>query len=297
MIHVTDWIIIKYPSNLNFSLIMNKSNLPVNFREYKIMFKPKEFLDIDKGIEKVLETLASRIKKQGGKFKEDREAEKKRTWYLDTKIHELKSNNFLFRIREEHDEYDITLKNRHPDRYVAASYDLSGPIQYDKFKLKEFKFEEDITIPFRSKFSASARFEAKQEPKFDTYEDILLIYPSLKRMGISPSEGLFKVNGFEAREISYDLGRIKFENEDKAKTGISLWYLSNTETPIIVEFDIDIKANEVSKHSDMLLEEFPFSLIYELYIFYIAMQKESISDVNALATKTEYAYNYGHHKS
>lgn len=108
---------------------MNKSNLPVNFREYKIMFKPKEFLDIDKGIEKVLETLASRIKKQGGKFKEDREAEKKRTWYLDTKTHELKGNNFLFRIREEHDEYDITLKNRHPDRYVAASYDLSGPIQ------------------------------------------------------------------------------------------------------------------------------------------------------------------------
>jgi hypothetical protein len=276
---------------------MNKANLPVSSREYKVMFKPKEFVDINKGIEKVVETVASRINKQGGIFKEERKAEKKKTWYLDTNRHELKSNGFLFRVREEHDEYDITLKNRYPDRYIAASYDLSGPTLHEKIKLKEVKFEEDITTPFRSKFSASARFEVKREPKFDTYQDILSIYPGLKRMDISPSEGLFTVNGFVAKEISYDLGRIKFEDEDKAKTGISLWYLPSTEIPVIVEFDIDIRANEVPNNSKMMLEEFPFSLTYEVYNFYTAMQGDSISDADALTTKTEYAYNYAHHKS
>jgi hypothetical protein len=48
---------------------MNKANLHVNSREYKVMFKPKEFVDINKGIEKVVETVASRINKQDGIFK------------------------------------------------------------------------------------------------------------------------------------------------------------------------------------------------------------------------------------
>jgi hypothetical protein len=47
----------------------------------------------------------------------------------------------------------------------------------------------------------------------------------------------------------------------------------------------------------MMLEEFPFSLTYEVYNFYTAMQGDSISDADASTTKTEYAYNYAHHKS
>jgi hypothetical protein len=126
----------------------------------------------------------------------------------------------LFRIRKEPDEYDITLKCRHHDRYIAASYDLSSPIK----KLKETKFEEDITSPFQSKFSLSSKFEAEQDPELNTFQELESILPVLKNLGIPSGESLKKVNEFEAREFSYKLGKIVFADRNKVNIEINFWY-------------------------------------------------------------------------
>lgn len=72
------------------------------------------------------------------------------------------------RVREdkESNKYTVTLKCRHPDRYISAAYDLSGPTNH------KIKFEEDIIAPFVTKFSISAEFNVDREPQINSLEDL-----------------------------------------------------------------------------------------------------------------------------
>jgi hypothetical protein len=80
---------------------------------------------------KFIPAIKSHIQKEGGNIKEDVEEKECRVWYLDSQRHGLNRNhNFFLRMREEQNRYDITLKCRHPDRYISASYDLSYPADY-----------------------------------------------------------------------------------------------------------------------------------------------------------------------
>ncbi len=158
----------------------------LNSREYKLILKADKFIHKEKGRKKIIDILKDHFEKQEGKFMvNDKKAEKKKVWYLDTKKHELNEKyNFLLRIREEYDEsgriqeYDITFKNRNSDKSEAASYDLSGFQAGSNFKFKENKFEEDIITPFESKFSISTKFTSKKYPLLDTYKDIVDIFPN-----------------------------------------------------------------------------------------------------------------------
>lgn len=268
------------------------------------MLKPKEFIERDKNIKGFIEKIINEhLKKQNASFKEriEDEGEIRRTWYLDTNQHALYKNyNFLLRIRPEYKKsgrlkkYDVTLKCRHPDRHISSSYDLSSPIQ----ELKETKFEEDITPPFHSKFSLSAKFKEEQEPHLNTFKELTSIFPALESLGISPSETLKKVNEFEAREISYEIGEITFADGNNAKTEINFWYLSDEEiTPIIVEFTFDYQGKAMDELSDEVLMKWPHSLFPPTLIkdageFYLSFQKDSIADLDTSKTKTEYAYQF-----
>jgi hypothetical protein len=264
------------------------------------MLKPDKFIGIDKGKEDILNIIKLQIQKQQGRFDDTNQDEGKRNvWYLDTQRFRLKHNNFLLRIREklkneEVKGYNVTLKNRHKDRHIALSYDLSNPIkdtnlEYEKF---EFKFEEDILAPFDSKFSASTKFDFKQKPKINTWQNILSVFPKLG-ISISPEENLLQVNDFVAIEKSLELGSLIFKDGNKAKIEVSLWYLSNENTPpVIVEFDIDINSKDSLQSSGRLIDEFPPSLLDETNTFYMALQKEDIADPDAKKTKTEYVYEY-----
>ena len=279
------------------------------------MLKSDKFTDISKGKENVINTIKSQIQKQEGRFDDmDQDEDHRKVWYLDTKKYELnKDNNFLLRIKKEFKKngtlkgYDVSLKNRDDDRHIAAKYDLSNPIENSDFKYEEFefKFEEDILAPFHSKFSASTKFEFKQKPKLDSWQDILSVFPNLD-LGISPTESLLRVKGIMVKEFSYELGSIIFKDGNKAKTEISLWYKSTEEdeefssienkTPEIVEFDIDIEAKESSTDNGTLSNEFPSSLLDEAKTFYMALQKEDIADLDAKRTKTEFFYEYEEQK-
>ena len=157
------------------------------------------------------------------------------------------------------------------------------------------KFEEDIITPFVSKFSLSAEFQDKREPKFDTIGEFRTLFPKLNGLDNIPStESLKKVNNFEAVEVSCKIGKIVFENKKDVNAYLNLWYVSSEEnTPVIVEFTYNYSAKDPDgKSNGMLLEEFPRSLVKEADKLYMALQEHRIIDLDVAKTKTEYAYQY-----
>jgi hypothetical protein len=291
---------------------LSESEHKLKLKEYKLMLKPGEFIGIINGREKVINIIKSQIQNQGGTFDDtDQDEDYRKVWYLDTKKLELyEKNNFLLRIREEFKNngtlkgYDVNLKNRNKNRGEALKYDLSNPsessedFKYEKF---EFEFEEDVLMSFDSVFSASAKFEFKQQkPKLETWQHILSVFPDLN-LDISSTESLLRVNGRIVKEFSYELGIIRFNDGNIANTEISLWYMSTEDDknfeldsiknriPDIVEFDIDIES---PTNNGTLSDEFPSSLLEETNTFYKALQNDPIADLSAKTTKTKFIYEY-----
>jgi hypothetical protein len=97
----------------------------------------------------------------------------------------------------------MTLKCRHPDRYISASCDLWSPRKHI-----QFKFEEDISIPFISKFSHSASFQESKMPDLDRFKNLAHIFPNLTLRDVLETDKLIKVNNFEPYEISYKIGTL-----------------------------------------------------------------------------------------
>jgi hypothetical protein len=298
------------------SEITNNYNnkLLLNSREYKIMLKPTIFENKKKGRDKLVRIINNLVKENYAVFELAKQEEKvRKTWYLDTKKKDLYYKNaFLLRIREEHDKessnnvkgYEVTFKNRHPDRLLAASYDISNPDENPnpEFRKKEIKFEEDIITPFISKFSTSVKLDYEKLPILDKYRDLEFIFPNLD-LNISPEKNLLIVNGFVADETSSTLGKLRFNDGSEASLQYSLWYRSkNKKSPVIAEFDIDINANESETSNKTLLEGFSLSLLNEVYNFYLGLQELDIDQSddkgkkrkqsNSPKTKTQYAYDY-----
>lgn len=281
---------------------MSKS---LDSREFKLILKPNLFKEFNSGIKKVQEIIDTEVNNLSGTFKSrdsDLKLKHRKTYYLDSSDFRLNSKNFFLRIREDKKsrKYDVTLKCRHPDRYISSAYDLSDLKMYDT------KFEEDIISPHTSKFSASVNFEQDQKPKFDSIEELRSIFPRLISYDIGHGK-LFKVNNFEAKEISVKLGKIVYDgkksnNKDDNKVSLllNLWYSPKDESvPAIVELTYSYKAikpsptvsNKINK-DNKLIEEFPLSLVRNTYEFYRSIQKMKVADFHASKTKTEFAYTF-----
>ena len=85
------------------------------------MLNPSKFQDLEKGLNETTDTIHRLVKQYGAIFKEGKKDKKRKVWYPDTRTHDLRNGSFLLRIREEKKEdFNITVKNRHSDRYIAA---------------------------------------------------------------------------------------------------------------------------------------------------------------------------------
>ena len=175
----------------------------LNSKEYKLMLKVEIFKDKDKGIEKVIDIIKSKVKDQKGTFTEEYipNDKSKKVWYLDTKNHELyKNNGLLTRVKENQDKTNIPLNLRLviQIKSIASSYDLSNRKKSINYQLKEekHKFEEDITTPFKSIYSESAEFKYKDISNLEKFKDIKSIYPSLDLKMSDKKEGSSKGKRF-----------------------------------------------------------------------------------------------------
>jgi uncharacterized protein YjbK len=274
-------------------------------REFKLILKPNLFKEFNSGVKKVQEVIDREVKKLNGKFKSrdsDLELKHRITYYLDTSDFRLNSKNFFLRIREDKKsrKYDVTLKCRHPDRYISSAYDLSD------LKIYDTKFEEDIIAPHISKFSVSVNFEQDRKPKFGSIEELRSMFPGLISYDLGHGK-LLKVNNFEAEEISVKLGKIVYDgkksnnkDDNKVTLFLNLWYSPKNESvPAIVEFTYSYKdvrhspsMSNKSNKDDKFIEEFPLSIVRNTYEFYRSIQKTKVADLDASKTKTEFAYAY-----
>lgn len=98
---------------------MNRS---LDSREFKLILKPEIFQDLNQGIRKFQKIIKSKVDTLNGQFEPDSNIKLKfrRTYYLDTADYKLRSKHFFLRVRKdkESNKYTITLKCRHPDRYI-----------------------------------------------------------------------------------------------------------------------------------------------------------------------------------
>ncbi|MDQ4074489.1 MAG: hypothetical protein M3162_09350 [Thermoproteota archaeon] len=255
--------------------------------------------DKHNGKQDVLTVIKQHIERQGGRFEEQEEnkEDKRIVWYLDTQKHHLKDNDFTIRFREQSNaSYDLTIKNRHQDRNIAGSYDLSNPEEKNPgFEFTDFdpKFEEDI-LPKERKFSESTKFKFDKMPKLEAWHDILPIYSNLKNLEIDPTETLLKVNGCEVKETNHEIGKIVFGDENKSKAELSIWESRSEDgVPLIVEFSFVVGSKGIDSSAaadNGNLFDFPQSLVEQAETLYNSLQNDQIMDKETTETKTDYIY-------
>lgn len=144
---------------------------------------------------------------------------------LDTDAQHLRTGGYICRIRRALDEGrpEVTLKFRHPDRFVAEGRQMKSRVRV------EVKFEEDIKPPFVSLYSFSATgMLTKKTPVPVTLGALTHLFPDLsKRLGdVDGRLRLGEVNGFSAREVLITGATVRLGAKPKARAECALivWY-------------------------------------------------------------------------
>jgi hypothetical protein len=158
---------------------------------------------------------------------------------LDTDAQHLRKSGYICRTRRapEQERPEVTLKFRHPDRYVAEGRQMKSRIPVN------VKFEEDIKAPFVSLYSFSAcGMLPKKTPAPATLGDLTHLFPDLpKRLGdVDGQLTLNEVNGFSAREVVITGATVQLGSKPKARAECALivWYdqQGSPTDPAAVEF-------------------------------------------------------------
>ena len=214
-------------------------------REYKVMLRaekfagtPKQLLgsarrlwtDFTRSVEPiVLETEGSL----------DKIAKQRLIVFLDSKAQHLRAGGYIFRVRRTLDggQPEVTLKFRHPDRYIVEGRQMKSP----RIRTKT-KFEEDIKTPFVSLYSLSTRGRVGKKDIPASLDDVSRLFPDLsKRLrAVDGAAALSEVNGFTARElvITGPLLRIGMTPTIHVECALIVWYNEKgaANEPVAVEF-------------------------------------------------------------
>jgi hypothetical protein len=159
--------------------------------------------------------------------------------FLDSQAQHFHTGGYIFRVRRalNGDQPEVTLKFRHPDRYVAEGRQMKS-----RRIRAEIKFEEDIKAPFTSLYSFSTGGRVGRTGVPATLDDVSTLFPDLaKRLGGSDGgQALSEVNGFTARElvITGSVLRIGSTPKVKVECALIVWYDQNgaADAPVAVEF-------------------------------------------------------------
>jgi hypothetical protein len=223
----------------------------IGSREYKIMLKADRFA----GDESQLLAAAQAFWREGTKtfgpavrfisgdlavIKDNRLIR-----FYDTSDHYLNRNAYIFRERVDLSgkKREVTLKFRHPDRFIARHRDMRGNGK------SKTKFEEDIKPPFQQLYSYSTTQPLAADAEIARLRDILKLYPGLRSSltGFTADEPLTLVDNFTAREVviagsGLHLGK-KFNVS--ASCVLVIWYDhdSRGDTPVVAEFSFKYGDN------------------------------------------------------
>ncbi len=217
----------------------------ITSREYKLMLNAEKFA----GDEAKLTTSAGALWRDLAAIivpsavavsgTDDVERKRRQVRFFDTQDKWLRSNDYVVRERLdlEDEERELTLKFRHPDRFVSQDRDMTPADGLDA----ELKFEEDIKPPFQALYSFSSTQRVKQDTRLETLKDVNKLYPGLAEAveAFPKSEPLSVVGAFTAYErvIKGTSFQIRKDPEVCALCSLTLWYDSEAgDTPVVAEF-------------------------------------------------------------
>ncbi|MEQ8169658.1 MAG: hypothetical protein ABRQ38_12270 [Candidatus Eremiobacterota bacterium] len=262
-------------------------DMELSSREYKILLKPENFEDMEKGISKFWKTVKKLAKEEGfdvDSTYSDEAGDPRFVTYLDTPDFALNKLGYTLRRRQKHEfkagedrgkKYELTLKYRNSDVNISSGKDVNPAESFEG----SVKFEDDIVAggsTIKNVYSKSGTVELKEETG-NSLEDYIDIFPGLKETGISSESQLGKVNNKKIEEYKAELGEIDFGGVT-GKASLSVWYNQGKDkNPVIGEFSFNYDIND-SENKDKINN------------FVKAIQRELSSSIADGITKTELIY-------
>jgi hypothetical protein len=222
-------------------------------REYKLALKAKKFTGdeaelIEKAtvfwteLQKAIKTIAATTERTID-IKSRREIN-----FYDTQARTLQKAHYIFRERKDlaDDQKEITLKFRHPDRYVAQDRDMSVQDSVES----EIKFEEDIKAPFAVLYSFSSTRAIEHETQLAKLKHIAKIYGGLAAQFDQSrlEEKIDVVNGHVVHEMVITGPQIILNGDtlEKAECALIVWHDAETigARPLTAEFSFRYKNKQ-----------------------------------------------------
>lgn len=225
----------------------------VGSREYKIMLKASRFA----GNEAQVLKSANQFWREGAAVfgpavlftsgNLDQVKARRLIRFYDTSSQHLNRNAYIFRERTELEgnSREVTLKFRHPDRYIAAARRMNA----EKGAKAKTKFEEDIKPPFQHLYSFSTSQQILPERQIGSIKELLKLYPGLRNSltGFSDEEPLAVVDNFTARELVIGGGAIQLGKKHNVSSGcvLVLWYdhAKQGGSSLVAEFSFKYGSN------------------------------------------------------
>jgi len=213
-------------------------------REYKLVLKKDYFAGDHPGLigksQNFWKDLANAIKPIGVSGTLNNMSIKRELSFYDTDARTLYHHDYIFRERKDpaSKKKEITLKFRHPDRYISEDRNMLPK----KIGKGSRKFEEDIKIKFQTLYSYSSNQSCKDEQEFRLLGDISKFYPGIETdlSHFDEGEKVQQVNSLKILELVIKGGEIILSGspEEKAETALIVWYDMNIsiDMPLIVEF-------------------------------------------------------------
>ena len=270
----------------------------VKSREYKVMVDTSLCVDLEDALSSIRGETEDLARSLGLEFtgKFDAENPKERTiLFLDTPDFTVRQNGLLLRqrVKRTSGTTEYTLKCRTPDRYIAEGMDFNPGEKLEA----ESKFEEDIGVPFVSRFSHSTTVSLKAHGKLagDNYPTLLSmaarLFPgllALQRDGLPcvPETALTPVRGLNVFERVFTGPKIHFPNErgrpsaTPADVALILWSKGRKARILTAEFSFRYEAEK---------EAFPADVASGAKRFFEGLQYLDWTRPEAI-TKTQYMY-------
>jgi hypothetical protein len=177
----------------------------------------------------------------------------------------------------------VTLKYRHPDRYVAADRNVD-PKREGR---AETKFEEDVKPPFVSVFSYSTSLEVGDDLDISRVNDVVDLFPGLQDEVEGAGEGELAVVGkFCARELVLVGATLLLGKRDSAaECAMVVWHHDDdvTTPPVCVEFSFKYGRDD---------EDYKGSVARDAHAMLQAMH-EQLADWVHPEPQTKTAFVYG----
>jgi hypothetical protein len=231
---------------------MTRNTRAVTSREYKMMLQAEAFKGgnekVAKAAEKFRDDFAGAIADfvlmsdgevlVGGKFKPQKKKKQAPVRFFDTKRLLLRRLDFVFRRRRplSGGKAELTLKRRHPDRFLTSGSETGGSP----------KFEEDIKATKKQVFISLHSLSGKVKGvdpsvEFNKLQDIQSFYePLTEELGgaYDANKKLHQVGDFTAEQTVLEGPEFNISDDTIAKCALIVWYRKggSAKRPVVAEF-------------------------------------------------------------